>query len=150
MKSGFQVIPSRLLDITEQLLVSSSDDSTDFHGQAVQETFWDQQDYDQFTQEMSLSFDKNNEPSLSANSILVNETTSLASQLKEGVTNLTEHLSKQKSDYETSILKAAESSDPIDILQANRDISNYQLEMLMATKLISKTTSTIDRLTNLQ
>lgn len=61
-----------------------------------------------------------------------------------------QHLQQLSDNADRALRKAADSSNPQDVIQANRALSSFYLESLLTTKLISKGTQAIEKLTNLQ
>lgn len=61
-----------------------------------------------------------------------------------------QHLQQLSDNADRALRKAADSSNPHDVIQANRALSSFYLESLLTTKLISKGTQAIEKLTNLQ
>lgn len=61
-----------------------------------------------------------------------------------------EHLQRLSDQADRALRKASSSSDPMDVVQANRSLSSFYLESLLTTKLISKGTQAVEKLTNLQ
>lgn len=61
-----------------------------------------------------------------------------------------EHLQKLSDKADRALQKASKSSDPQDVVKASRSLSSFYLESLLTTKLISKGTQTVEKLTSLQ
>ena len=61
-------------------------------------------------------------------------------------------MSSQHSSEKASraLQKAAKSVDPQQVLQANRSLSSFYLESMLSTKLVSKATQSVEKLTSLQ
>ncbi|MCE8032133.1 EscI/YscI/HrpB family type III secretion system inner rod protein [Billgrantia tianxiuensis] len=61
-----------------------------------------------------------------------------------------EHLQQLSDKADRALRKASKSNDPQDVIQASRSLSSFYLESMLTTKLISKGTQAIEKLTNLQ
>lgn len=76
-----------------------------------------------------------------------------ASSLSEDILNRMHSLSASASEkgemLEQQIMKASDSMNPMDLVKANRLMSEYYLENLMTAKLVGNATQAIERLTNL-
>ena len=76
--------------------------------------------------------------------------TSIADKVVDKFSSISENIGLQKSDFEKKLAKASSTADSKDILEATRAMSDYYLQAAMATKVASKASSAIDRITNLQ
>lgn len=78
------------------------------------------------------------------------DTGNVAERIVGQLSGSSEHLQKLSDDADRALKKASKSNDPRDVVQANRAMSSFYLESLLTTKLISKGTQTVEKLTNLQ
>jgi type III secretion system YscI/HrpB-like protein len=65
------------------------------------------------------------------------------------VDSISSSLADKKQSFERDLAKASKTADNKDILQATRSLSEYALQTALVTKIASKTSSAIDKLTNL-
>ncbi len=75
---------------------------------------------------------------------------SFADKIINDFSGYSEDLAAQKVNFESALGKASETGNPDDILAATKAMGDYQLQVLLATKVASKTSSAIEKLTNLQ
>ena len=75
---------------------------------------------------------------------------SFASQIIDNFANYSDGLAQKKVDFESALTKASETGNPDDVYAATKAMGDYQLQVLLATKVASKSSSAIDKLTNLQ
>lgn len=78
------------------------------------------------------------------------EEPSIADRVIDKFSSISGEIKSKKNDYESGLAKASESGDNKDILAANRAMADYYLHTALATKVASKASSAIDRITNLQ
>ncbi|MGR2741031.1 type III secretion system inner rod subunit SctI [Billgrantia sp. Q4P2] len=74
----------------------------------------------------------------------------VAERIVGQIAGSSEHLQKLSDQADRALRKASKSNDPQDVVQANRSLSSFYLESLLTTKLISKGTQAVEKLTNLQ
>ncbi|MDW6001952.1 type III secretion system inner rod subunit SctI [Vibrio mangrovi] len=74
----------------------------------------------------------------------------VAERIVSQLSGSSEHLQKLENKANRALNKASKSSDPMDIVHANRSLSSFYLESLLTTKLISKGAQAVEKLTNLQ
>ncbi|SHO56776.1 type III secretion system inner rod subunit SctI [Vibrio quintilis] len=74
----------------------------------------------------------------------------VAERIVSQLAGSSEHLQKLSDKADRAVRKASRSSDPQDVMQANRSLSSFYLESLLTTKLISKGTQAVEKLTSLQ
>jgi type III secretion system YscI/HrpB-like protein len=74
----------------------------------------------------------------------------VAERIVSQLSGSSEHLQKLEDKANRALNKASKSSDPMDIVHANRSLSSFYLESLLTTKLISKGAQAVEKLTNLQ
>jgi type III secretion system YscI/HrpB-like protein len=65
------------------------------------------------------------------------------------VDTISSSLADKKLTFEQDLAKAAKTADSNDILAATRSLSEYSLQTALLTKIASKASSAIDKLTNL-
>ncbi|QUX90817.1 EscI/YscI/HrpB family type III secretion system inner rod protein [Marinomonas sp. A3A] len=78
------------------------------------------------------------------------ETGNVAERIVGQLSGSSEHLQKLSNDADRALKKASKSNDAQDVVQANRALSSFYLESLLTTKLISKGTQAVEKLTSLQ
>ena len=75
---------------------------------------------------------------------------SLAENVLNKLQSLSESAQVKGEELERMVLKATETLNPMDMIEANRVMSEYYLENLMTAKLIGNASKAIERLTSLQ
>jgi len=65
-------------------------------------------------------------------------------------TELLNQVNDQKNRIDTSLRRAAKSTDPMAMNRVEGQLSNYYLENMMNTKIVSKAVQSLDKITNLQ
>jgi type III secretion system YscI/HrpB-like protein len=65
------------------------------------------------------------------------------------VDTISSSLADKKLAFEQDLAKASKTADSKDILEATRSLSEYSLQTALLTKIASKTSAAIDKLTNL-
>ncbi|MFP8968063.1 type III secretion system inner rod subunit SctI [Pokkaliibacter sp. CJK22405] len=78
------------------------------------------------------------------------EATNVAENIVSHLSGSSEHLQKLSEKADRALKKASKSTDPRDVIDANRSLSNFYLESLLTTKVISKGSQAVEKLTNLQ
>lgn len=79
-----------------------------------------------------------------------NENVNVAERIVGQLSGSSEQLQKLSDEADRALKKASKSNSPQDVVEANRALSSFYLESLLTTKLISKGTQTVEKLTNLQ
>ena len=74
----------------------------------------------------------------------------IGDQIIGQVDNLSNSLAEKKLEFEKSLKKAAETAESSDIIEATRNLAEYSLHTTMISKIASKTSQAIEKLTNLQ
>jgi type III secretion system YscI/HrpB-like protein len=74
----------------------------------------------------------------------------VAERIVSQLAGSSEHLQKLSDKADRAVRKASRSSDPQDVMQANRSLSSFYLESLLTAKLISKGAQAVEKLTSLQ
>ena len=74
---------------------------------------------------------------------------SLADDVLQKMQSLSTNAAEKGEALERLIVKATQTLNPLDIVQANRMMSEYYLENLMTAKLVGNATKAIERLTSL-
>lgn len=75
---------------------------------------------------------------------------SFASQIVNNFSNYSEGMAAKKVEFESALTKASETGSPDDVYAATKAMGDYQLQVLLATKVASKSSNAIEKLTNLQ
>ena len=75
---------------------------------------------------------------------------SFASQIIDNFSNYSDGMAQKKVQFESALSKASETGNPEDVYAATKAMGDYQLQVLLATKVASKSSSAIEKLTNLQ
>ncbi|MDH2435684.1 type III secretion system inner rod subunit SctI [Pokkaliibacter sp. MBI-7] len=76
--------------------------------------------------------------------------TNVAERIVDQLSGSSEHLQELSDKANKALRKASKSSNPEDVIAANRSLSSFYLESLLTTKLISKGSQAIEKLTSLQ
>ncbi|PXF32321.1 hypothetical protein WH50_05280 [Pokkaliibacter plantistimulans] len=76
--------------------------------------------------------------------------TNVAERIVDQLSGSSEHLQALSDKANKALRKASKSSSPEDVIAANRSLSSFYLESLLTTKLISKGSQAIEKLTSLQ
>ena len=74
----------------------------------------------------------------------------VAERIVDQLAGSSKELQNLSNDANRALRKASRSSDPKDVIQANRALSSFYLESLLTTKLISKGTQAVEKITSLQ
>ncbi len=75
---------------------------------------------------------------------------SAAENLLERMHAFSERAAERGEALESMVLRATQTLSPVDMVQANRMMSDYYLENMMTAKMIGQATDAVERLTNLQ
>ncbi len=75
---------------------------------------------------------------------------SVSDKVINGLTNSSQELQRLSDQAAGDLLKASKTLDAKTIIQANRSLSSFYLQSMLAAKIVSKGTQAIERLTNLQ
>lgn len=75
---------------------------------------------------------------------------SAAENLLERMHAFSERAAERGEALEDMVLRATKTLSPVDMVQANRMMSDYYLENMMTAKMIGQATDAVERLTNLQ
>ena len=109
-----------------------------------------------FAGENDLSFTSHSQPTVSDASLFSNavddestDTTPQGSVLNHA-TQLFDQVNDQKNRIDTSLRRAAKSTDPLEMNKVEGQLSNYYLQNMMNTKIVSKAVQSLDKITNLQ
>lgn len=78
------------------------------------------------------------------------EDTNVAERIVNQLASSSQELQNLSDDANRALRKASSSSDPKDVVQANRALSSFYLESLLTTKMISKATQAVEKITSLQ
>jgi type III secretion system YscI/HrpB-like protein len=78
------------------------------------------------------------------------EQQSVADKVIDKFSGMSEDMALKKDDFEGKLVKAAKTGEDVDILAANRAMSEYYLQAALSTKVASKASQAIDKITNLQ
>ena len=116
---------------------------TTFHSDGMQPLSTNYQHTDIVSDADAMSFQ--NELSLSSK-----KDSSFANQIIDKFGEFSKDIGVRKEDFERKLMKASKSGESADVLEASRAMAEYQLQVSIATKVASKTTSAIEKLTNLQ
>jgi len=65
-------------------------------------------------------------------------------------TAMFDQVSDEKNRIDTTMRRAAKSTDPMAMNKVESQLSNYYLENMMNTKIVSKAVQSLDKITNLQ
>jgi len=109
-----------------------------------------------FAGDQDLSVTPAHQPTLSDASLftnsLENEPADVAPQggILQHATQLFDKVNDQKNRIDTSLRRAAKSTDPLEMNKVEGQLSNYYLENMMNTKIVSKAVQSLDKITNLQ
>ncbi|NIG12954.1 type III secretion system protein [Pantoea sp. Al-1710] len=89
--------------------------------------------------------------SLFANS-LDNEPADVASNggILHKASEMFDQVNNEKNQLDTTLRRATQSTDPLAMNKAEGQLSNYYLESMMNTKIVSKAVQSLDKITNLQ
>ena len=74
----------------------------------------------------------------------------IGDQIFGQVDQISNNLAEKKIEFEKSLKKAAETAKSSDIIEATRNLAEYSLHTTMVSKVASKTSQAIEKLTNLQ
>jgi len=72
------------------------------------------------------------------------------SGILHNATALFDQVNDQKNRIDTTLRRASQSTDPMAMNKAEGQLSNYYLENMMNTKIVSKAVQSLDKITNLQ
>ena len=78
-----------------------------------------------------------------------NSESSLANEVLNKMQSMSSSAAEKGAELEHLITKATDSLNPMDIVKANRMMSEYYLENMMTAKLIGNATKAVERLTSL-
>ena len=78
------------------------------------------------------------------------ESDNVAERVISGISGSSERLQKLSQTADRDLRRAAKTANAEDITRATRSLSNFYLESLLTSKLISKGTQAVEKLTNLQ
>ena len=78
------------------------------------------------------------------------EEKSVADKVIEKFSSMSEDMNSRRNAFDEQLSKAIKTGSTDDVYAATKAMSNYYLQAAMTTKIASKATSAIDRLTNLQ
>jgi type III secretion system YscI/HrpB-like protein len=74
----------------------------------------------------------------------------VSSRVLSNFINSSDRLQDLSDKLSKDLLKATKTSDPKALIEANRSLSSFYLESLLTTKLVSKGTQAVEKLTSLQ
>jgi hypothetical protein len=78
------------------------------------------------------------------------EEQSVADKVIDKFSDMSEGMALKKDDFEMKLSKASETGNAADALAATRAMSEYYLQAAISTKVASKATQAIDKITSLQ
>lgn len=105
------------------------------------------QDVAAFEQALNTSNPKLNPDSVGQ--ITKNSESSFANDVLNKMQSLSTSAAEKGEQLENLIMKATDTLNPMDIVQANRMMSEYYLESMMTAKLVGNATKAVEKLTSL-
>lgn len=109
-----------------------------------------------FAGDNDLSFTSSHSPTLSDANLFANEVSDQPADVAptggilNHATQLLDQVNDQKNRIDTSLRRAAKSTDPLEMNKVEGQLSNYYLQNMMNTKIVSKAVQSLDKITNLQ
>jgi len=109
-----------------------------------------------FAGDNDLSFTAPHSPTLSDASMFSNEVADHPADVAPNggilshATQMLDQVNDQKNHIDTSFRRAAKSTDPLEMNKVEGQLSNYYLQNMMNTKIVSKAVQSLDKITNLQ
>ena len=139
------------MDISLQAVQSLAAESVNHSEQAQHVSLPTTQQWDGSNQDIA-SFEQalnKNTNSPAIDQINKNSESSLANDVLNKMQSISTSAAEKGEQLEHLIMKATDTLNPMDIVQANRMMSEYYLENMMTAKLVGNATKAVERLTSL-